>query len=473
MPHPTRRAFLRHALRLGGASALALGLGPGTASAAPRPKRILFCVQMHGFFHPNLQLVPPGKVAADAYELDLDPTRLSPILEPLSPWTDRLLVLDGLSLNSAIADYWVAQNPHVPGHIHLLTGAPTAEHDLDGAASAPSVDQIIAARAGRTPFRSIEVGFRPDGGAALGAYNWSGPTTSLPYLYDPAAAFDLLFADTGRPITGVAAWRERVARFATDEHAAALAAKTGASAERLSAHRDLLAALADRFAGLDTLACVPPSRPGPSTSYAARYADHGAVIAAAFGCDLTRVATIAFEGQPAADCGGTPGADLHGDYAHSTTDGGADDGSGSEQADAVMTEASRNHAGHIATLLASLAAVEEDDGSSLLDHTIVVWTSELARGRHEGTRAYANLPVILAGGDAFRLGRYVSYAEDHAPPVSISPIGPAAVGPSHNHLLVSLCHAMGLGDISAVGVESVPLVDGGVLDCTGPLDGLV
>lgn len=472
----TRRSLLRAA----GASALALGVGPRVASAATKPKRIIFCVTMHGFFRPNLELVPPGKTSGDAYEFPLDPRALSPILEPLAPWTDRLLVLDGLSMNSAIADYWTALNPHVPGHIHLLTGAPTAEQDQDGAASTASVDQRIAAHImasrDRPAFGSVEVGFGQGGGIELGAYNWSAPSTSLPYLYEPAALFDLLFDDlgsgnrTGTDTKGLPAWRERLARFASDEHAALLAAKTGASAERLAVHRDLLAALADRFAGLDTLACMPPTRPQPSTTYADRYADHAKVLAAAFACDLTRVATIAFESQDAIDCGGLPGSDLHGDYAHSTTEDATD---GDEESDAVMTTAATNHAGHLATLLATLADVQEDDGSTLLDHTIVVWTSELARGRHQGARAYSDLPVILAGGDAFALGRYVSYAEQHAPPMSAAPVGPDAVGPSHNHLLVSLCRAMGLGDVTTVGVESVPLMDGTALDCTGPLDSLV
>jgi Protein of unknown function (DUF1552) len=467
----TRRSWLR----AGGASALALGLGPQRASAASKPKRIIFCVQMHGFVHPNLRLIPPGAAAGGAYEFDLDPAGLSPILQPLAPWTDRLLVLDGLSLNSAIADYWVARNPHVVAHIHLLTGAPSAVYALDGAASIASVDQQIAAAimAGpdAPPFASVELGFGPQGGVTLGAYNWSGPSTSLPYLYEPSTLFDLLFSDLGRPTSsGPGAWRERIARFASDEHAAVLASKTGASADRLAAHRDLLAALAERFAGLDATVCTPPARPRAASGYADRHAAYADVLAAAFACDLTRVATIAFDNQDAIDCGGAPGTDLHADYAHSTTE---DNPMGSEVADAVMTAASVNHAGHVSTLLAALAAVKQDDGSTLLDHTLVVWTSELARGRHQGARAYADLPVILAGGDAFRTGRYVSYAQDRAVPVGAAPIGPDAVGPSHNHLLVSLCRAMGQLDITSFGVESLPLQDGTDLDCTGPLGGLV
>ena len=68
----TRRSWLR----AGGASALALGVAHPQARAASRPKRIVFCVQMHGFVHPALQLVPPGLSASDAYELELSASTL-------------------------------------------------------------------------------------------------------------------------------------------------------------------------------------------------------------------------------------------------------------------------------------------------------------------------------------------------------------------------------------------------------------
>jgi hypothetical protein len=378
-------------------------------------------------------------------------------------------------MNSAIADYWDARNPHIPAHLHVLTGANTAARDLSGAGGAQSVDQIIADYFDSdVPYRSVEVGFDASGGGlGLGAYNWSAPNSALPYLYEPAALFDYLFSSFEAPTDNSASLlKQRVARFATDEHSGLLSRHVGVSADRLTAHRDLLASLADRFASVGSISCAPPTHPGDGTSYSRRYADFAEVIAASFACDLTRVATIAFADQEASDCGGTPGSSLHNDYAHNTSD--RNPLGGSDQADSVMTQASVNHAGHVASLLRALDAYKESDGTSLLDSTIVVWTSELACGRHNGTRAYSDLPFILAGGgDALNLGRYVSYAENHAAPSSaVSGPAPDQVGPSHNQLLVSLCQAMGLSDVNAVGVESVQLTDNTTLDCTGPLPGL-
>ena len=76
----------------------------GRTQDGSKPKRIIFCVSPHGFVHPNLEMVPGGSTAGDAFEHDLTSATLSPILTPLDDYKSRLLVLDGVSMNSAIAD---------------------------------------------------------------------------------------------------------------------------------------------------------------------------------------------------------------------------------------------------------------------------------------------------------------------------------------------------------------------------------
>jgi hypothetical protein len=69
------------------------------------------------------------------------------------------------------------------------------------------------------------------------------------------------------------------------------------------------------------------------------------------------------------------------------------------------------------------------------------------------------------------MGRYVKFAEDVAVEVAgaMGRTTHYSVGPSHNHLLVSLCHAMGANDVTSVGMESISLPGGVTLDATGPL----
>ena len=58
-------------------------------------------------------------------------------------------------------------------------------------------------------------------------------------------------------------------------------------------------------------------------------------------------------------------------------------------------------------MLASLQAVTEADGSTLLDNTLVLWGSELAS---PNVHSFDRMPFVLAGGRKFlRTGRYVDY----------------------------------------------------------------
>ncbi len=91
------------------------------------------------------------------------------------------------------------------------------------------------------------------------------------------------------------------------------------------------------------------------------------------------------------------------------------------------------YADRFARLLDGLAAVREGD-ETLLDNTLVVWGSEIAKGN---THGFIGMPFVTAGscGGRVRTGRFLEYA----------PSTP------HNRLLVSICHAMGLPDIERFG----------------------
>ena len=82
----------------------------------------------------------------------------------------------------------------------------------------------------------------------------------------------------------------------------------------------------------------------------------------------------------------------------------------------------------------------------MLDHTMVVWGSEIADGNsHEMN----NMPFVVAGGGAYgvRTGRFLNFN-----------------GAIHQRLLVSMAHYMGLTTIQKVGD-----LDTG----SGPLPGLL
>ena len=96
-------------------------------------------------------------------------------------------------------------------------------------------------------------------------------------------------------------------------------------------------------------------------------------------------------------------------------------------------------------MLSRLEEAKEVDGSSLLDHSLVLWGNELGVGN---SHTYMNIPWVLAGGAGgyLKTGRALKFPDL-----------------PHNDLLVSVCNAMGLDDVTTFGIPGV---------CTGPLPNL-
>jgi hypothetical protein len=86
----------------------------------------------------------------------------------------------------------------------------------------------------------------------------------------------------------------------------------------------------------------------------------------------------------------------------------------------------------VAYFLGKLNAIPEGNGT-LLDHTLVVWASEIGKGNNH---SFQKIPVVLAGGlgGSVATGRYLQYANVE-----------------HNRLLVMLCRAMGLAQTQTFG----------------------
>ena len=117
-------------------------LAPRTLYAGPTdiPKRFLLFYTHHGLYRPAWML--PGD-SDRVWEANLS-DGLSDILSPLSAYTDRMLVVDGLSLLSAEDD--VDGLRHAIGQIHSTTGAATQLVGGAFTSTAPSIDQLIAHR---------------------------------------------------------------------------------------------------------------------------------------------------------------------------------------------------------------------------------------------------------------------------------------------------------------------------------------
>jgi hypothetical protein len=190
-----RRTFLRGA----GGAALALPLldamMPALSAAGKSPVRL------------GIVYVPNGMWPMDQWTPKTDgPLELTPALEPLAKFRDKLLVVTGLAQKEGMAIPTDPGGPHTHAFASYLTGVrpkPTGGKDFQAGVS---VDQFAAAKLGKdTQLASLEVSLFP---SAIGtcessyacAYTntpcWRTPTTPLPMEPNPRALFERLFGDS-------------------------------------------------------------------------------------------------------------------------------------------------------------------------------------------------------------------------------------------------------------------------------------
>ncbi len=236
----------------------------------------------------------------------------------------------------------------------------------------------------------------------------------------------------------------------------------------MEAHYDLLHTLADRIEGMAALSCpAMPSQAGAELpTYDERFDAFAQLIGAALSCDITRVVSLSLGEMPTANFGAASITDdVHKGLAHEIYNDPAKH--------AAMSDYLALHAAQVARLVTTLESLPDGEGGSLMDHTLILWGSELADGWH-GYRHYC--PMIIGGGWHFRQGVYHYWP--HETPVDLlvsAQVAPGgyveASGMPHQHLLVSAAQAMGL-DTDHVGLEHVQSQSGIWINCRGPLEGL-
>jgi hypothetical protein len=484
-----RRQFLQ-ALGLG---ALASGL-PGTSRARAelaQPSRIVFFIQPHAHVPRSWTMpVPAGSAQAFAERslLGLAPEDFSPTLRPLFAFRDRLLVVEGLSHMGVLADLAQIDKHGGDGNNHnvaiagLLTASPALQRPgVTCTGGARSLDQELARRTsgpGRFASRVYGADYVANQDVAPFSFVEAGQPT--PIVADPAMAFaDLMgyvsaSAKAG-PLTRadkLRALRGSVLDTVAAEYQA-LAPRLGSEQrQKLDAHRSLVREL-ELSLGASTKAACTLAFDGSGDSVT----PFMRLIRMALACDLTRVITYVAPVPQCPEFGYPADATVHGNYAHGSVPGLTSCGQRySLEAEQAMNSLSVWYAEHFAALLQELDAVSEGSGT-LLDHTAVVWLTELGTPTHQHDEVFS----LIAGGSSgfFATGRYVRYPRTLKNPRNIEmppgqPAGQQAaapLGPAQSRLFVSLLQAMGQTDQS-FGLESVLASDGSTLSLRGALSEL-
>jgi hypothetical protein len=337
---------------------------------------------------------------------------LTPILEPLGPFRDRMLVLSGLDQNQSKALATEVGGDHPRACTAWLTGTHARMTSGADLRAGISVDQIAAREFGKyTQLASLEVGLESAEvvGACESAYgcayyntiSWRNETTPLPMENRPRAIFERLFGDGGGAKTRVA---YRSVLDAVTDDVKRLRGRLGATDrgkidQYLEAARDverrigLAEAQGDRE--LPQLG-GPIGVPSIFSEYYKLMAD---LLVLAWQTDMTRVCTF----QIGHEMSGRAYPELgFGDAHHAVTHH-----QGDSAKIAKVVQINIFHTKMLAYYLDKLRSTPDGDGS-LLDHALILYGGALSDGNQH---LYTDLPLLLvAGGVAgIKGGRHVRY----------------------------------------------------------------
>jgi hypothetical protein len=413
----SRRDLLRR-LGLGTAVLPFLANLPSLAAAGTLPKRRLVVV-----------FSPDGVVKKNfwpAEEGSFEGRSLPPILQPLEPFKDRLLVLKGVH-NRIRGD----GDLHMRGMGCLLTGIELFPGNVQGGGDTPagwasgiSIDQEIrrhlqADPATATRHGSLEFGVLvPDKADTWTRMVYAGPNRPVAPIDDPYQMFAKLYGEMKD--------RESMKSVLDDvrEDLARLSAALPAEDRRiLEEHATLVRGLEQDLAThqITVPHAVPVLEQGvveqndrmPKISRM-----QIELVVSSLAADFTRVATLQYTnsvGQPHMKWIGVDEGQH--ELSHEPNS--------NEAAQEKLTKINAWYAGEVAHLARRLADTPEPGGDgSLLDHTTILWTNELGEGN---SHSHEDIPWVLVGGGlGFTTGRAIQFP-----------------GEPHNRLLLTLAHAMG------------------------------
>jgi Protein of unknown function (DUF1552) len=405
-------------------------LAPRTASGAPAPLPRRF---LPIFFPCGVAdyWTPSATGAGAAWQL-------SPILEPLRPLKDQLIVLTDVENYTCIQ----ADNPSVEPEARdtgaFLTCVDArkirdAKRLMD--ANGISVDQVLAqALAPPTRFESLQLGLSTVQGYCDGqpcslsrSISWKSETEPLYKQIDPQAVWDLLFTGPDAPPDPSTKDVDSSVLDAVLDSARGLDQKLGASdRQRLDEFLTKVRATEQKLNAPIMPGCRAPARPQLSASEGLKNGDMTAsgvpydrgehsklmseLILLAFQCDATRIISYMLDdarsefsydhvAKRSFDANGsTAGAGVCGNFNGASHSGGLSNDFAS--INWWLTS-------QVADLCQKLAATPEGDGS-MIDNTFVLYASSM----HGTSLNAANLPLLLVGGKAgLKTDQHIAYGD--------------------------------------------------------------
>jgi hypothetical protein len=338
---------------------------------------------------------------------------LSPTLAPLGDVRHQIQILTGLDHVNAEPGPDGAGD-HARANATFLTGVRARKTAGADIRAGVSVDQIAAQHLGkRTRFASLELScdaVRKSGSCDSGyscAYqfnlSWRSPTTPMAPETNPRAVFERLFGDGGAgDLSKRRQQQQSVLDLVLDDAETFRHQLDAADRRKLDEYLTGVRELEQRLADAENWPELPrPAMPAPD-GIPSDYGDYLSLmfdmLALALQTDATRIATFLMAGDGSnrafPHIGIPEGHHYLTHQQHKT-----------ELAEKVA-QIDRFYVERFAKFLAKLEASREADGSSVLDHSMIVYGGGIADGNEH---SHTNLPIVLAGGGGatLRPGRFV------------------------------------------------------------------
>jgi len=342
---------------------------------------------------------------------------LTPILEPLAPVKDDILVLTGLTADGA-RPHGDGGGDHARALASFLTGAHPVKTDGTDIRNGVSVDQVAASRIGdQTRLASLEIGC--EAGAMAGncdsgyscVYSstmaWRSATQPLPKEVNPKLVFVRLF---GSGAGADRAKRDKLRQSILDfvrEDTRDLSGKLGKSDQRkLDEYFSSIRDIEQRIARAATLPdvktpdfAVPAGVPGDFQEHVRLMCD---LMVLAFQTDQTRVCSFVLVNEGSNKAYPMVGvAEGHHDLSHHGND---------PKKKEKIRDINKFHVTQLSYLLQKLKSISEGDGT-LLDHCMIAYGSANSDGNAHN---HDDLPVLLAGhgGGTIKTGRHLRFPKE-------------------------------------------------------------
>ena len=425
MTHPTtRREFVRR-LGVGGAALPflmnlpSLSLGAGSDTDPSRKRRLVVVFSPNGIVPKNFWPDEEGDLV------------LKPILEPLAPFRDRTLTLQGVC-DKVRGD----GDNHMRGIGCLLTGTELFPGNIQGGSDTPagwasglSIDQEIKNflqkdESTRTRFGSLEFGVMvPDRADTWTRMSYAGPNKPIAPIDDPYQMFNKLYGrqkDTEN--------LRSILDDLKDDLGKVRSAVADEDRKILDEHAEFVRRMEQQLADTSSADARVPGHAVPELEPGVDDEENDAMprisqmqidlLVNSFAADFARVATY----QITNSVGGAKMRWIGVDEGHHELSHEPDS---NEEAVEKLTKINTWYCEQVAYLARRLAETPEPGGpGSLLDNTLILWTNELGQGN---SHTLNDIPFVLVGGGLdFTMGRALKY--DNA---------------RHNGLLMSLAHGFG------------------------------